>query len=207
MITEIFPSKILIEDFDKPQDWTDELKSIVKTVFANEEAAGRKFDDITENSLPLFTEENEKAFPILTEVKQMFIDGFYKLATSFEEYEEQVGPCQLSYDDITRKVSRETGRLPFMRNGDFKSVHNHLGAQAFGIFYLEDVDNEGEGGELVLRDPSFNSNMGFSANNRYKVQTKQNRLVIAPAHIWHEVTSYQGEERTAIVLNLNVYGG
>ena len=207
MIKEIFPTKILIEDYDKSQQWSDELKSILKTIFANEEAQGRKFDDITENSLPLFTSENEQTFPILTEVKQMFIDGFYNLAKSFDDYNEQAGPCKLTLDDITNKVSKETGRLPFMRNGDFKSVHNHLGAQAFGIFYVEDVDNEGEGGELVLRDPSFNSTMGFATENRYKIDTKRNRLIIAPAHVWHEVTPYLGEERTAIVLNLNVYGG
>jgi Rps23 Pro-64 3,4-dihydroxylase Tpa1-like proline 4-hydroxylase len=205
MIHELFPTKILVKDFDRSKEWTDEVKSIVKAIFSREEAKGKDFVSITDDSLPLFTEENEQSFPVLTEIKQMFIDGFYELATDSTEYNKHVNICQLSLEDIKRKVSKETGRLPFMKTGQHKRVHNHLGSQAFGILYLDDINNNEEGGELVLRDPSFNSNMGFVGKDKETIQTRRNRLIIAPAHVWHEVTQFTGDERTAIVINLNVY--
>ena len=203
MIKEIFPTKILVKDFDKSQDWTDELKSIVLAVFAEEETKGKDFYEIANDSLPLFTDENMEKFPILKEVREYFIEGFYELASSFDNYEEHSRLFDLTPEGIRKKVSKELGRLPFMKGGDFKEVHNHIGAHAFGIFYLEDVANDSEGGQLVLRDPSFNSNLGFAGSQRYKVETKRNRLVVAPAHVWHEVTQFDGEQRTAIVINLN----
>ena len=203
MIHDIFPTKIYIKDYEMTDQWTDEVSSIVKTIFVAEEAKGRAFNDIAENSIPLFTPENEKLFPILTELKGYFIDGFTELAASNTTGEAL--PFSIDREFVQQRISQETGRLPFMRNGDYKSVHNHAGAMAFGIFYLEDVNNAEEGGELQLRDPSFNSNIGFTGHNKYKVDTKRNRLVIAPAHLWHEVTQFNGTERTAVVINLNVY--
>jgi len=202
-IKEIFPTKILVEDIERSDDWTNELKSIVWSVFAEEQAKGRTFAEIANDSLPLLTEENIEKFPILNEVREIFVKGFHSLASSFDNYEEHSKHFGLTEEGIRSKVSKETGRLPFMKKGDFKEVHHHLGVQAFGILYLDDVQNEKEGGELVLRDPSFNSNLGYAVPQRHKIGTKKNRLVVAPAHVWHEVTEFTGEERTAIVINLN----
>jgi len=205
MIQELFPTKILVKDIDKSEEWSNDVKSIVKAIFSQEEAKGKDYISVSDDSLPLFTKENEEAFPVLTEIKQMFIDGFYELAVASEEYDQYKELCQLSYKDIERKISKETGRLPFMKNGQHKRLHHHIGAQAFGIFYLEDINNKNNGGELVLRDPSFNSNMGFVGSAEKTIETKRNRLIIAPAHVWHEVTQFNGTERTAVVINLNVY--
>ena len=205
MIQEIFPTKILVKDIDKSEEWTEEVKAFVKAIFSQEQAKGKDYAAVTDDSLPLFTKDNEEAFPVLTEIRKMFIDGFYELAVASETYEQYKDLCQISYEDIEKKISKETGRLPFMKNGQYKRIHNHLGAQAFGILYLDDINNEDEGGELVLRDPSFNSNMGFVGSAEKTIETKRNRLIIAPAHVWHEVTQFTGSERTAIVINLNVY--
>ncbi len=205
MIQEIFPTKILVKDIDKSEEWTDEVKAFVKAIFSQEQAKGKDYASVTDDSLPLFTKDNEEAFPVLTEIRKMFIDGFYELAVASETYEQYKDLCQISYEDIEKKISKETGRLPFMKNGQYKRIHNHLGAQAFGILYLDDINNEDDGGELVLHDPSFNSNMGFVGSSQKKIETKRNRLIIAPAHVWHEVTQFTSSERTAIVINLNVY--
>ena len=75
-----------------------------------------------------------------------------------------------------------------------------------GYTYLKDVDNQRKGGELILHDPSFHNNFGFTEQNQFPISTIKNRLVIAPAYIWHEVTPYTGEEnRVSIVLNLDIF--
>jgi Rps23 Pro-64 3,4-dihydroxylase Tpa1-like proline 4-hydroxylase len=75
---------------------------------------------------------------------------------------------------------------------------------AFGIFYLTDVDNEKHGGTLVLHDPAFHGVFNFHEARTYDVATKKNRLVICPNHIWHEVKQYLADdERITIVVNLN----
>ena len=202
MIHDIFPTKIYVKDYGMTNEWTDEVKSIVKTIFAMEEAKGRSFNDIAENNIPLFTPENEILYPVLTELKSYFVDGFTELAAS--NFTEEPLPFSIDREFIQKRISQEPGKLPFMRNGNYKTVHNHVGDMAFGIFYLDDVDNATQGGELQLRDPSFNSNIGFTGYDKYAIATKRNRLVIAPAHVWHEVTQYNGVERTAVVINLNL---
>ena len=100
-------------------------------------------------------------------------------------------------------MDNHAGRLPIMRNGDYKGIHSHPGSTAFGIFYLTDVDNKKDGGKLILRDPSFHTNPGFRSLMTHEIETKAGRLVIAPSYIWHEVTPYYGkEDRITVVSNL-----
>jgi hypothetical protein len=203
MIVDIFPTKVLIKDYNKNDDWNLELQSTIKSIFFNELSKGIDYREIGDNSIPLFTEENLKTFPILTELKEMFVNDFLQLAESFPDYEKYKDLFKLSREGIEHRLSKETGRLPFMLENDRKDLHDHTGSMAFGVFYTESVDNEKDGGQLVLRDPSFNSNKGFSVSNRYPIETKKNRMIIGPSHVWHEVTPYKGKERTSIVLNLN----
>lgn len=203
MIHDIFPTKVLIKDYNMSDAWNNEMISTVKAIFSNELAKGIDYREVGDNSIPLFTEENMNLFPVLHSLKDMFINDFYELAMSFPSYEKYKDLFKLTKDGITQRLSKETGRLPFMLSNDFKSVHDHAGAIAFGVFYLESVDNEEEGGQLILRDPSFNSNKGYSMPNTFPITTKKNRMIIGPAHVWHEVTPFKGKERTSIVLNLN----
>lgn len=198
MIHQLFPANIIIKDYSLDDRWNNEIDSIVQSAFVQHMASDQlSYAKTGDNELPLFTEENLKTFPILNDLRQMFVDGFYELAKSFPEN-------TLTKQYVEQQVRLNTGKLPFMKKGDYKSVHNHLKASAFAIFYLTDVDNDTEGGELVLRDPSFHSNFQFHHSPEYRIPTKRNRLVIVPAYIWHEVTPYFGENtRTTIVMNLD----
>lgn len=197
MITSIFPTKILVKDFEMSDSWTQAVTDIAKTVFAKNLAEKQDYAGTGNDMLDLFTEENLSQFPELVELKQMFIDSFFELASSYNKN-------KLTKEVITERVSKDTGKLPFMKKGDYKSVHNHdADVFAFGIFYLNDVNNEKEGGELVLHDPGFSGAWHFNDGHTHKVPTKKNRMVISPNQIWHEVTPYFGEtERLAIVVNI-----
>jgi len=198
MIKNIFPVNVYIEDIEKDNEWSNDLSAVSNAIFLKHQAeTGSSRNDIGDNEIPLFTEENIAEYPILNGLREIFIDGFYALASSYDNN-------TLTREIIKEKVCRNIGKLPFMKKHDYKSVHDHVGASAFAIFYLSDVDNDKHGGQLVLRDPSFNSNQHFSPTRNYKIETKKNRLVVAPAYVWHEVTPYLGEEdRITIVINLD----
>ena len=198
MIKTIFPVNIFVKDIEKADEWSDELKNISNAIFLNylsEKNISREV--VTENEIPFFTEENVKKYLIVEELRQIFIDGFYSLAQSYTNN-------TLTKQKIEEMVCKNTGRLPFMKKNDYKSTHMHVGSSSFAIFYLSDIDNEKHGGKLILRDPSFNSNAHFKPNEKYEIETKKNRLIIAPGYVWHEVTPYFGdEERITIVINLD----
>lgn len=199
MIKTIFPVNILVKDYDLPEQFTQELSSVIQSIFQSlmlEKGLSRK--EIGDNEFPIFTEENMAAFPVLKQLREMFIDSFYELADSYEEN-------ILSRDLISRMVEKNVGKLPVMQKGEYKRLHNHFNTSAFAIFYLTDVDNDQHGGKLVLKDPAFHSNAGFHPPPDYEVETRKNRMVVAPAYIWHEVTPYTGDEdRVTVVINLHI---
>jgi Rps23 Pro-64 3,4-dihydroxylase Tpa1-like proline 4-hydroxylase len=200
MIETIFKTHALIKDLDISQEVADQLDTAVATVLADHVAkTGESHREYGENNLlPFFTEETIKSFPHLSIVRDYFVDGFWELAQSYTN-------TPFTRESIEKLVSAYTGRLPIMKNGDYKNVHTHSGALAFGILYLNDVDNEKHGGELILHDPSFSTVFGFGESPHYKVPTKKHRLIIAPANVWHSVTPYTGEEdRVAVVFNLDL---
>lgn len=199
MIHQLFPVNILIKDYDFGDDWNKEMDSIVHAAFTEHMASNElSYIKTGDNELPLFTEENLKIFPILNNLRQLFVDGFYELAQSFSNNE-------ITKEYVEQQVHRNTGRLPFMKTGDFKHIHNHLKASAFAVFYLTGVDNDKDGGQLILRDPAFHSNFGFHSPTEYRVETKRNRLIVVPSYVWHEVTPYLGNEtRTTVVMNLDL---
>lgn len=198
MITSIFPNNILVKDYELGDEWNNNVTSIVKAVFQQELAVKGNYAEAGNDSVPVFTEENMKMCSELAELREMFTDCFYELASSYTTN-------KLTRDDIAKRLRVELGRLPFMKKNDFKRIHNHDSlVDAFGIFYLTDIDNEHDGGELVLHDPSFSGVFNFHEKRTMEIATKKHRMVICPNHIWHEVTRYNGEkERITIVLNLN----
>lgn len=201
MIQTIFPVNILVKDYEKSNDWNCTISAFIKAHFTKVIEEKGSYNAATDEDIDVFTEENMTAFPELREMFNMFIDGFYELSSALTADNE----IPLTREEITKKIGKDLGRLPLMRNGDHKNLHTHNEALAYAVFYLSDVDNEKEGGQLVLHDPSFNTLRYFTSQKTIGIKTKKNRLVVAPAHVWHEVTRYTGNnERLTIVLNLHI---
>jgi hypothetical protein len=199
MIKTVFPVNVLIKDHDMPDEFTNELASAIQAIFQSlmSEHELTK-DDVANEEFPVFTEENFQAFPVLKQLQEMFIDGFYELASSYEEN-------TLTKEMVAKMVSSNVGKLPLMQKGDYKRTHGHTNAIAFAVFYLTDVDNKKHGGQLILRDPSFHSNFSFHPPEDFAIETKKNRLTIAPGYVWHEVTPYTGDaDRLTVVVNLHL---
>lgn len=200
MIQTIFPTKILVKDFEKSDDWNHTTCAFIRAHFTKAIEEKGSYIAATDEDIEVFTEENMSAVPELRDLFEMFADSFYELSQQFQNSIDK----NLTRDKVKQKLSKDLGRLPLMRTGDVKGLHNHCEASAFGVFYLGDVDNEKEGGQLILHDPSFNSLRHFCDDKTFKIETKKHRMIIAPAHVWHEVSIYLGkEERQTIVLNLH----
>lgn len=201
MIQTIFPVNILVKDYEKSNEWNSTISAFIKTHFTKAIEEKGSYFAAADEDIDVFTEENMSAFPELRELFDMFIDGFYELANASKAGNE----IPLTREEITKKIHKDLGRLPFMKNGDQKNLHTHNEALAYAIFYLSDIDNKKEGGQLVLHDPSFNTLRYFTSQKTIGIETKKNRLIVAPTHIWHEVTRYTGDtERLTIVLNLHI---
>lgn len=200
-VVDLFPTKVLIKDTALTDEQLSELDVAIQAIFASYQAITGSHVESGEETIPLFTEENIKTFPALQTLKDVFIDGYIELgaANSDKEVTEE------TRRKISELVDNHAGRIPLMRSGEYKQVHCHPGAFAFAVFYLTDVDNEKDGGYLVLRDPTFNTAALFTGEKKHLVETKAGRLVVGPAHLWHEVTPYEGDEdRVTVVSNLNV---
>jgi hypothetical protein len=198
MIKNIFPVNIYIKDFEMTEEWTNELKNVSVSIFQSYLSEKNiPKNELADDEVPFFTEENIKKYKVMNELQEIFIEGFYSLASSYENN-------VLTREKIKEMVCRNSGKLPFMSKNSYKSVHSHVASSAFAIFYLSDIDNGKNGGKLILRDPSFNSNSHFKPEEKYEIETKKNRLIVAPAYVWHEVTPYFGnEDRLTIVINLD----
>tara|TARA_B110000879_G_scaffold67026_1_gene93842 strand:+ start:56 stop:670 length:615 start_codon:yes stop_codon:yes gene_type:complete len=197
MIKTIFPINVLVKDYDLPEDVTNELAIAMPAIFQSIMLEHDiDADEASSNEFPVFTDKNLEAFPALLKLREIFTDGFFELANSFEDN-------TLTRELISNMTKFNIGKLPIMKKGDYQRLHGHVNAVAFAIFYLTDVNNERQGGELILKDPSFNTNYGFKPPEDYAVETKKNRLVVVPGYIWHEVTPYTGDDdRITIVMNL-----
>jgi hypothetical protein len=155
MIKTIFPTRILVKDYDKSKEWSQNLESLVKTIFKSVQVEQQDYYSTGNNSVNLFKKENLIQFPELVELREMFVDCFYELASSYDSNE-------LTRECVDDRVDEYSGKLPFMKYGDLKSLHNHnQSVDAFGIFYLTDVNNDTEGGSLILHDPSFSGLFNF----------------------------------------------
>lgn len=199
MIESHFGIKLLVQDLDFSDEWNQEVTNIVKSVFVHELATnGGDYAAAGDNSLPLLTPENVKKYPQLKQLQEVFKQGFWDLAQSFKNN-------KLDRGWINRAIELETGKCPIITAGrDLVRLHTHAGAMAFAIFYLDDIDNDLYGGELVLRDPAFHNNYGFHDAAETRIKTKRHRLVVSPGYVWHEVAPYTGpNDRISVVLNLS----
>jgi hypothetical protein len=199
MLHDLFAVKVLIKDFSFSDEWNIDMENTVRAIFQNYMGVTNKpYTEISDNEIPLFTKENIESFPVLQDLRNIFVDGFYELANSYENN-------HLTKNEIEQKVYENIGKLPFVKSGESKSLHNHTKASAFAVFYLSEIDNDKDGGTLILRDPAFHSNYGFHPTSTFNVNTKKNRLVVVPAYVWHEVSPYVGkDERIAVVMNLDL---
>lgn len=199
MIEKLFATHILVKDLEISTEDSAEIIALTKGMIEQYKAeTSMTVKQIGEDSLPFFTTENLTKFPVLETLRQHFIDGFWELAKSYENN-------SFTRELIEEMVCSYTGRLPIMQKGDFKHAHNHPGASSFAILYMSDIDNKKHGGELIIHDPTWSSNVGYTNNQNYKVETKKHRLVVAPGNVWHSVTAYTGDEdRIAIVFNLDI---
>jgi oxalate decarboxylase/phosphoglucose isomerase-like protein (cupin superfamily) len=201
MIQTIFPTNVFIKDYELSEDWNSSLSVFIRAHFANAVSISGNYDITSDEAYGVFTEENLQASKELRELREMFVDGFYQLSQSFKTNKEK----KLTKEEVSNGLEKTFGRLPFMKKGDVKRLHTHSDADAFGIFYLNDVDNQKDGGQLVLHDPSFNSLLFFRENRTMQIPTKKHRLIIVPSSVWHEVYQYLGEEeRITVVVNLRV---
>lgn len=208
MILTPFYTKLVVKDYDFPDTWTDELILTLKYIsllkddyctltknFNNQDKAKlAKFDNQKLSKPYVINEETASEYSIIKQLREIFIDGFCELNREYSNI----------YDDRYLKeiYLNDSGNFAVLKSGDRVGLHNHPSI-AFAIFYLTDVDNKTDGGELVLYDPSFNQQRYFSPSNEIKIPTKKNRLIIGPANVWHEVTPYYGNsERLCAVIDL-----
>ena len=205
-IHEIFPTNIVIQDIELSEKQTKDLIIAIESLFLHNYGVPRDSAISGENKLTsgncadpmaVFTAENIKVFTVLKDIKEIFINGFYELSQSYEN-------SNLTREVISNLFENDFGQLPIMKKGQNMPAHTHPGCIASAVFYLTDVDNEKDGGQLVLRDPSWHSTPAFRNSMEYEINTKAGRLVVFPVHVWHEVTSYFGDkDRVTMVANLS----
>lgn len=200
-IVKIHPTHILIKDnLPFTDEEMDELRVCAHATWTHhyEHGIGEPGYHVNSDPFPLFTEENIKIFPVLDKVREEFKKGFLELAQSYEGN-------TLTKEQIDEMIANQHGQMPVMKEGDYIALHTHPGSLAYGLFYLDDVDNDAEGGILQLWDPSFHTNPGMRNPQIYEVDTRARRMVIVPTYIWHNVTQYFGNERVTVVCNLSIH--
>lgn len=198
MIESLFPNRVLIKDYELSDQWNHSVSVMVKSIFAKELAEKQSYAAAGNDSVPVFTTEHMSMCPELAQLRSMFVDCFHELASAYSTN-------QLTREEIDRRIGPDLARLPFMKHHDFKRAHSHDQViDAFAIFYLTEVDNDQDGGELILHDPSFSGLMNFHEKRTYAIATRQHRMVVCPNHIWHEVSRYWGkDDRITVVVNLS----
>lgn len=206
MIFTPFCSKILIKDYEFSEDWNKRLISTLKYLSLNKEEYCEhflklkdknyseilKFDKHKDSKPYVISERNGEKFPIIKELRNLFLECFIEYNKSFETKE----------NDIKKKFLSDDGNFAIIKTGQRVGLHEHP-SQCFAIFYLTDVDNEKNGGELLILDPSFNTQKNFCNEKYISIETKKHRMVVASSYLWHEVTPYYGNsERMCAVIDL-----
>jgi hypothetical protein len=208
MIVTPFFTELLVKDFDMDESWTNELITTLKVLTMNKDnnctlaqsledktiAGLFKYDKQKSTKPYIIHEESASQHQVIKDLRNIFLDGFLELNKSYGN--------QYTKSEIKDKFVKDSGNFAVLENGMHVGAHNHPSI-AFAIFYLSDVDNEHDGGELILHDPSFHRNTHFHDKKEMSISTKKNRLVVGPAHVWHEVTPYLGKDpRMCAVIDL-----
>jgi hypothetical protein len=208
MILTPFSSKILVKDCDVTDEWTDSLVLTLQFLLSQKDQYCMLNQSLTDGGISklyqhdsqksdkpyIIHEQTAKEFLVIKQLRDIFIDGFCELNKAYDN--------QFSEESLREIYIQDSGNYAVIKNGQRVGLHNHPSI-AFAIFYLTDVDNDSDGGELILHDPSFHRNNHFHPKQEIRVQTKKNRLVVGPADIWHEVTLYHGTaDRMCAVIDL-----
>jgi hypothetical protein len=208
MIYTPFYSKVLIKDYDLSDSWTEELIVTLKFLELNKEencsftqmlksdTVNRHyvFDGHKSTKPYIIHEGTAKQHSVIKDLRDIFIEGYLEMNKAFNN--------QYSEEYLKNVYIKDSGNFAVLKKGARVGAHNHPSI-AFAIFYLTDIDNDQDGGELVLHDPSFNHNKHFAPSKEIRIKTKKNRLVIGPANVWHEVTPYYGDnDRMCAVIDL-----
>lgn len=201
--TALFKTNVFIKDWEKDDQWNENIKTIANASLMDHVAkTGELKKHSLEDGIPFFTEENLEKFEDVKELFEMFVEGFWDLHISYAD--ENPESKFITKNDIANALMKETGKVPLMEKGDHKKLHTHKRTSAFAIFYLDDVDNEKDGGLLRLHDPAFNNLDYFHGQICKDIPTVKHRMIVAPTSIWHEVSPYFGDEtRTTVVINLH----
>jgi hypothetical protein len=198
MIETVFPIKVLIDELVMSEEEEVSLYSTAQAIFLDHlSKKGLGFVDAGNvASIPVFTKENLEKYAEIKTLHEFFAKSFFNLANEY---------TPTTMEEIYSAMGETTGRLPFMKRGDYKQIHNHSGTSLVAVYYMSDVDNQKEGGKLVLHDPSFNNIMRTKPKPTHEIDTRKNRIVIMPGYVWHEVTPYTGEDtRLAVVMNITL---
>lgn len=103
----------------------------------------------------------------------------------------------------------ETNRLHGWITGSGKdysiNFHNHRGAQLSAVFYL--MCDEMQGGQISFTDPRMNANRGYDEAfmpwfKHLQLSPKSGDVVVFPSFLYHFVSTYQGNIRIAIPVDL-----
>lgn len=199
MIETIFPVKMFHAKMPMNDEDASSLNATCQAIFRNHIAMkGISFQDAGDDGvhIPVFTNDNIKTYKEIKELHNFFAQSFHMLAKEYDN--------TITFEEILDRMEETTGRLPFMRKGDYKGLHCHSGASLVAVFYLEDVDNDKDGGKLILHDPAFNQVIRTKPKSKMSIDTEKHCIIIVPAHVWHEVTPYSGDEdRLAVVMNIS----
>ena len=137
MIKTIFPIKMLHELHNINEEESSTLNSVCQAIFRNHLAmAGLSYQDGGDDGvhIPLFTDDNIKNYNEIKNLHDFFAKSFLKLANEYDE--------SITHTEILERMEQTTGRLPFMRNGDYKGLHCHSGASMVAVYYLDCVDKD-----------------------------------------------------------------
>lgn len=88
------------------------------------------------------------------------------------------------------------------------NYHNHRGSQLSAVFYL--LCEEGVGGEITFTDPRQNSNRAYDASfepwfQHLSIEPKSGDFVVFPSFLYHFVSTYGGNIRLAIPVDLFLF--
>jgi len=199
MIETIFPTKIFRSKIDFTDDENESLKAFCQALMMQYMAENKiSFREAGElENVPVFSDFNLKTYPFMTRLYNFFAVSFLELLQEYEPSAE--------LEEVYDAMQVTMGKMPFMKRGDYKQIHCHRGNALVAVFYLDSVDNDMHGGKLILHDPSFNNTVRARTNPQHEIQTEKNSIVIIPAHVWHEVTPYFGnDERLTITMDIEL---
>lgn len=96
------------------------------------------------------------------------------------------------------------------RGNDYSiNYHNHRGSQISAVFYIM-CEEYNSGGEIFFTDPRQNSNRGYDKNfskwfEHLKFAPETGDIVVFPSFLYHFVSTYQGNIRLALPVDLFLY--